>query len=58
MKCPNCLDREHVDVNLGDGFTKNDTRECLTCGAIWYYDKIEERIKFIKEGNPSLKKSE
>lgn len=55
MKCPNCLDRAHVDVVHGDGFTNNDTRECLTCGAIWYFDKVEGRIRFIKEGKKELK---
>lgn len=58
MKCPNCHDRAHVDVELGDGFTGNDTRECLSCGAIWYYCAVEERIKIIKAGKPALKKGD
>ena len=56
MKCPNCHDREHVDVVHGDGFTHNDTRECLTCGAIWYYSQAEEKIKVIKPGDKRLAK--
>lgn len=53
MKCPNCHDRTHVDVALGDGFTHADTRECLNCGAIWYYAEAEEKIKYIKPGDPA-----
>lgn len=58
MKCPNCHDRRHVDVEAGDGFTERDTRECRTCGAVWCYSENEEKIKIIKEGNPALKKAE
>lgn len=50
MKCPNCHDRTHVDVEPGDGYTDNDTRECLNCGAIWYFCAAEDQIKYIKEG--------
>jgi len=56
MKCPNCHDRKHIDVEIGDGFTDNDTRECLTCGAVWYYSETESHFKIIKEGNAALKK--
>lgn len=56
MKCPNCHDRKHIEVEIGDGFTDNDTRECLTCGAVWFYSDVEEEVKIIKAGNPDLKK--
>lgn len=57
MKCPNCRDRQHIDVEKGDGFTENDTRECLTCGTVWYYNEKDEHTRIIKEGDPLLKKS-
>lgn len=56
MKCPNCHDRTHIDVEIGDGFTDNDTRECLICGAVWFYSETESHFKIIKEGNVALKK--
>lgn len=56
MKCPNCHDRTHIDVEIGDGFTDNDTRECLNCGAVWFYSETEGHFKIIKEGSAALKK--
>ena len=56
MKCPNCHDRTHIDVEIGDGFTDNDTRECLICGAVWFYSEAESHFKIIKEGNVAMKK--
>lgn len=55
MKCPNCHDRKHIEVEIGDGFTDNDTRECLTCGAVWFYSDTDEEVKIIKAGNSDMK---
>jgi len=48
MKCPNCGERNHIDIEEADGFCQ-DTRECEDCGCVWTF-KNEKRI-IIKEGN-------
>jgi len=58
MKCPNCHDRSHINVVLGDGYTVTDTRECQTCGAVWYFSRSDGQIKIIKEGDPARKLKE
>lgn len=55
MKCPNCHDRKHIGIKIGDGFTETDTRECSNCGAIWYYSETAGHIINIIEGNPDQK---
>lgn len=49
MKCPECKERQHIELDLhSDGFSEN-VRECGDCGAMWTW-KDDKRI-IIKHGS-------
>jgi Zn ribbon nucleic-acid-binding protein len=50
MKCPNCKNKTHIELDLhSDGYV-SDLRECGECGCVWGWDNNKNIRKIVKDG--------
>jgi uncharacterized Zn finger protein len=48
MKCPNCGNRESVEIDThSDGFTSQEcpVKECGVCGLVWRVKMIDDKME-------------